>query len=203
MVKKETKKQVKSKKTVSKDTTKKKIIKKEKKIKKQIKISPKKSPSKKTLPPKKKEKKKPTEIKTIKKQEKKPKKEEVKKEVTPPMPPKPIEEAPEHIKIRSQIDKIIDGKFLPKSIIDDIILKDEFDKYDGELKHFNRYYVLDKCPDGWSMGEGRITKNLLDEKLFGPSDDTVIFVCGPPMMQIDLKKQLIELGHPGDKVIFP
>jgi hypothetical protein len=36
-----------------------------------------------------------------------------------------------------------------------------------------------------------------------PSDETVVFVCGPPMMQIGLKKQLMELGHPTDKVIFP
>ena len=48
-----------------------------------------------------------------------------------------------------------------------------------------------------------IDKDLMNEKLFDPSEDTVIFVCGPPMMQINLKKQLMELGHPGDKVIFP
>ena len=138
MAKKETKKQVKSKKTVLKDTATKKIIKKEKKLKKQIKISPKKIPSKKTLPPKKKEKKekkKPTEVKTIKKLEKKQKKEEVKKEVPLPKPPKPIEENPEHKKIRLQIEKILDGKFLPKSIIDDIIFKiSKEEKLQSKLK---------------------------------------------------------------------
>ncbi|UCC80800.1 MAG: cytochrome-b5 reductase [Candidatus Zixiibacteriota bacterium] len=87
--------------------------------------------------------------------------------------------------------------------IDDIILKEEFDKYAEKYDNFDLYYVLDKGPEGWPMGEGRITKDLMNEKLFGPSDDTVIFVCGPPMMQINLKKQLMELGHPGEKVIFP
>jgi len=92
--------------------------------------------------------------------------------------------------------------FANKSI-DDIILKDEFDKYADEYDNFNRYYVLDKGPEGWQMGEGRITKELMGERLFGPSEDTVIFVCGPPMMQINLKKQLLELGYLSDKVIFP
>ncbi len=137
MAKKKTKKQVKSKKTVLKDTTTKTIIKKEKKIKKQRKISPKKSPLKKTLPLKKKEKKekkKPAETKTIKKPEKKPKKVKIKKEVIPPMPPKIIEETPEHKKISSEINKILDGKYLPKSIIDDIIFKVTNEKLQSKLK---------------------------------------------------------------------
>ncbi|UCE65556.1 MAG: cytochrome-b5 reductase [Candidatus Zixiibacteriota bacterium] len=92
--------------------------------------------------------------------------------------------------------------FANKSV-DDIILKDEFDKYADKYDNFDRFYILDKGPEGWQMGEGRITKDLMNEKLFGPSDDTVIFVCGPPMMQINLKKQLLELGHQSEKVIFP
>jgi cytochrome-b5 reductase len=87
--------------------------------------------------------------------------------------------------------------------IDDIILKDEFDKYADQYENFTRYYILDKCPEGWEMGGGRITPELMREKLPNASDDTVIFVCGPPMMQLSLKKQLIELGHPTEKVIFP
>jgi cytochrome-b5 reductase len=92
--------------------------------------------------------------------------------------------------------------FANKSI-EDIILKDEFDQYANNHDNFDRYYILDKGPDNWTMGEGRITKDLMDEKLFEPSDDTVIFVCGPPMMQIDMKKYLLELGHDKDSIIFP
>lgn len=87
--------------------------------------------------------------------------------------------------------------------VDDIILKDEFDRYAGEYDNFTRYYVVDKAPDGWEMGEGRIDSQLMKDRLFEPSDDTVVFVCGPPMMQIDLKKKLIEIGHEKDRIIFP
>lgn len=108
--------------------------------------------------------------------------------------------------IRSILSRGIDVEIIllfANKTIDDIILKDEFDRYADNYDNFNRYYVLDKGPEGWPMGEGRITKDMMNEKLFKASDDTVIFVCGPPMMQINLKKQLMELGHPGEKIIFP
>ncbi len=87
--------------------------------------------------------------------------------------------------------------------IDDIILKDEFDRYADQYANFRRYYVLNKAPDRWEMGTGRIDLELMKDKLPAPSDDTVIFLCGPPMMQLDLRKKLIGIGHKKDKVIFP
>ena len=87
--------------------------------------------------------------------------------------------------------------------IDDIILKDEFDRYADQYDNFRRYYVVTKAPDGWEMGVGRIDSELMKDKLPGPSDDTVIFACGPPMMQLDLRKKLIEIGHAKERVIFP
>ncbi len=87
--------------------------------------------------------------------------------------------------------------------IDDIILKDEFDRYADQYDNFKRYYIVTKAPDGWEMGVGRIDPEQMKNRLPEASDDTVIFVCGPPMMQLDLKKKLIEIGHAKEKVIFP
>jgi DNA-directed RNA polymerase subunit A" len=119
MAKKQVKKPVKTKtkKEILKDTATKKPVKKEKKTK----ISPEKSPQKKTIQKektKKKEKKEKIIKKTTKKSEKKEEKVIVKKEI---ILPKPIEESPEHKKIRSEINKILAGRFFPKAIIDDII----------------------------------------------------------------------------------
>ena len=87
--------------------------------------------------------------------------------------------------------------------IDDIILKDEFDRYADQYDNFRRYYIVSKAPDGWDMGTGRIDSGLMKDRLPEPSDDTVIFLCGPPMMQVDLRRKLIEFGHKKDMVIFP
>ncbi len=123
MAKKQVKNKTKTKKVILKDSTTKKTVKKEKKTEKQTKIPPKKSPQKKTLPKEKiekKEKKKKIKEKTIIKPEKIEEKVVVKKVIKLP---KPVEESPEHKKIRSEINKILDGRFLPLAILDDIISK--------------------------------------------------------------------------------
>lgn len=119
MAKKQAKKSVKTKKEILKDTATKKPVKKDKKTK----ISAENSPQKKTITKEKTEKKVKKEKnikKTSKKSEKKEEKEVVKKEIKLP---KPIEESPEHKKIRSEINKILDGRFFPKALIDEIISK--------------------------------------------------------------------------------
>jgi len=101
-------------------------------IKKRVKEPIKKSPAKKKPTIKKivkKEKKKITETKPVKKIVKKPKEEKVIKETKPKKPKvieeitPPKEEPEEHKKIRSEIHKILNGKLLPKSVIDEIIFK--------------------------------------------------------------------------------
>lgn len=104
--------------------------------------------------------------------------------------------------LKHGIDVDISLIFANKTI-DDIILKDEFDNYASQYDNFRRYYVLNKAPRGWEMGTGRIDSELIKDRLPAPSDDVVIFVCGPPIMQLDLRKKLIELGHAMNKVIFP
>ncbi len=104
--------------------------------------------------------------------------------------------------LRRGLDVEISLLFANKSV-DDIILKDEFDRYAAEKENFSRYYIVDKPPDGWHMGTGRINSDLMKEKLPAPSDETVIFLCGPPLMQLDLRKKLIELGHQKEKILIP
>ncbi len=103
----------------------KKVKKDEKKTKKQSKEVAKKSPPTQITPKKtivKVEKKKVAKTKPSKKGVKKqPKTAELK--IIKVKPPEKVEEPEEHKKIRSEIIKILNGKFLPKSVIDEIILK--------------------------------------------------------------------------------
>ncbi|MCX6666844.1 MAG: DNA-directed RNA polymerase subunit A'' [Euryarchaeota archaeon] len=108
--------------------------KQEKKIKKPITAKPKKALVKKVVPSgegkvKKKEKKTISKSKSLKKTGKK---SEKKKEgitekpvriIKKVEPPKPVEEPEEHKKIRSEIEKILDSKYLPLHVIDEIIAK--------------------------------------------------------------------------------
>jgi DNA-directed RNA polymerase subunit A" len=132
MAKKQTKKpekvKTKTKKVTPDEKKTKKTVKKETKTTKKIKTPAKKPPQKKKLPkekPKKKEKKTKTVKKTKVEAEQKEEKEVVKKVIKPP---KPKEEPPENKKIRVEINKILNGKFLPIKTIDDIISKVVNDK---------------------------------------------------------------------------
>jgi len=65
----------------------------------------------------------------------------------------------------------------------DILLKDQFDKLAERYENFNVYYVLEKPPENWEGGEGYVTKEHINKVLPPPSDDNMIFVCGPnPML---------------------
>ena len=104
--------------------------KEEKKTKKPITDRPKKSPIKKIAPKKleRKEKKTISKTKPLKKIRKKPeKKEKIDKKPSPEIrkieAPKPVEEPEERKKIRLEIEKILDGKYLPLYVIDEIITK--------------------------------------------------------------------------------
>lgn len=110
--------------------------KQEKKIKKPITAKPKSALVKKVAPKKveKTEKKTISKVKSLKKTGKK---SETKKEgiIEKPVriikkvePPKPVEEPEEHKKIRSEIEKILDSKYLPLHVIDEIIAKVAKDK---------------------------------------------------------------------------
>jgi cytochrome-b5 reductase len=104
--------------------------------------------------------------------------------------------------LRQGIKASVSLIFSNKSV-DDIILKDEFDAFDKEYSNFTRYYVIDQPQPGWTMGVGRVDEAIMKERLPEPSDQTIIFVCGPPMMQIELRKKLIAMGHQKDKIIIP
>jgi len=87
--------------------------------------------------------------------------------------------------------------------IDDIILKNEFDDLAASHANFKRYYVLDKAPENWDMGNGFINESMIRSNLSPPDPRNVIFVCGPPMMQLEIRRILVEIGHAKENIIFP
>lgn len=66
----------------------------------------------------------------------------------------------------------------------DILLKDEIDaRAKAHPDKFSVYYVVDKASSaGWKGGVGYVTKDMLIDKMPPPSDESIVFVCGPPPM---------------------
>ncbi|KAI9994671.1 hypothetical protein PInf_011497 [Phytophthora infestans] len=95
----------------------------------------------------------------------------------------------------------------------DIILRDELDALQYMYPQFQVNYVLDKPEANWEGYSGYVTKELVEKLLPGPSDETLIGVCGPPPMmdaisgnkapdrsQGELKGLLEEMGYTSSQV---
>ena len=92
--------------------------------------------------------------------------------------------------------------FANKSI-DDIILRDEIDGYAAKHSNFKVVYSLDEAPEDWNGHVGHIDDNLLKQHLPEPADDTLIFLCGPPMMEFQLRKAILALGYEKKRLVIP
>lgn len=80
---------------------------------------------------------------------------------------------------------------------EDILLRKEMERFAKNYpKNLKIWYMLDKYSDDWKFGKGYITRDVLEERMPAPSDDssTKVLLCGPPPMVNGSKKNLIDLG---------
>jgi len=65
---------------------------------------------------------------------------------------------------------------------DDILLKQKLDILATSHPNLKIFYTVDNPTKNWRGGAGYISKDIVVKGLPGPSDDTLILVCGPPGM---------------------
>ncbi|KAL1822583.1 hypothetical protein ACET3Z_009361 [Daucus carota] len=63
---------------------------------------------------------------------------------------------------------------------DDILLKKKLDVLADSHPNLKIYYTVDKPSENWTGGKGYITKDMAVKGLPGPSEDSLVLVCGPP-----------------------
>ncbi|KAH2429416.1 hypothetical protein KXW35_001291 [Aspergillus fumigatus] len=77
----------------------------------------------------------------------------------------------------------------------DILLRDELEQFARKYpKNFKLWYMLDTAPENWAYGSGFVNQEVLSERLFAPSPDTKVLLCGPPGMVSATKKMLAAIG---------
>eukprot|EP00796_Vickermania_ingenoplastis_P005556 gene5556-4010_t len=57
------------------------------------------------------------------------------------------------------------------------------------------HFVLNSPPEGWTGGVGYVDHVSLQRTLPPPSSDLMIAICGPPVMQRNVKNDLLSLGY--------
>ncbi|KAJ8637645.1 hypothetical protein MRB53_011912 [Persea americana] len=65
---------------------------------------------------------------------------------------------------------------------DDILLKGKLDVLSTSHPNLKVFYTVDNPSKNWRGGKGYISKDMISKGLPGPSEDTLILVCGPPGM---------------------
>lgn len=75
---------------------------------------------------------------------------------------------------------------------EDILLRKELEAIPKNKLHL--FYTLDRPPAHWNQGVGFVTKDMCKHHLPPAGDDTMIFMCGPPLMMKSIQDHLISLG---------
>ena len=95
----------------------------------------------------------------------------------------------------------------------DILARTALDTWQAAYpRRLRIYHTLTREPtsSGWAGGRGRISRALLEQHLPPPSEDVLVFVCGPPAMYASLSGArgekalggvLAEMGYRADQVV--
>lgn len=76
----------------------------------------------------------------------------------------------------------------------DILLKDELDQISKE-HGVKVAHTLDRADDDWKGYIGFVSKKMISEFFSGPTNDHLVFYCGPRLMNQDVRKSLLQLGY--------
>ena len=79
----------------------------------------------------------------------------------------------------------------------DILLKEELESLSkSETLKFKPHFTIDTAEDNWTGGVGFISKEMIKENLPEPNEDTLMLMCGPPVMCLKvLMPYLQEMGY--------
>uniref|UniRef100_A0A7S1T145 NADH-cytochrome b5 reductase n=1 Tax=Tetraselmis chuii TaxID=63592 RepID=A0A7S1T145_9CHLO len=79
---------------------------------------------------------------------------------------------------------------------EDILLRAELDEMAAAYpEQVTVYYVLNNCPPGWVGGSGFVTAEIIREHCPAPAENVMVWRCGPPPMNVAVRKCLDELGY--------
>jgi len=85
----------------------------------------------------------------------------------------------------------------------DILVREQLEKYQQENPNrFSLWYTLDRPPSDWAYSGGFISRDMIAEHLPAPAEDTVVLMCGPPIMiERACIPNLTAVGYPADRYI--
>jgi cytochrome-b5 reductase len=78
---------------------------------------------------------------------------------------------------------------------EDILLRGELARFQYQFpSKLSVWHVLNSPPEKWQYGKGRVTRDIIRDKLAAPSSGSKVHLCGPHEMVVAMRKILVELG---------
>jgi len=89
----------------------------------------------------------------------------------------------------------------------DILVRDRLEDLERRFPdRFHLWYTLDNVPEGssWKYSKGFINKDMIEQHLPKPAEDSLVLICGPPpMVKFACEPNLEALGYgKGDYLVF-
>ncbi|RZF38823.1 hypothetical protein LSTR_LSTR000526 [Laodelphax striatellus] len=80
---------------------------------------------------------------------------------------------------------------------EDILLRPELEEVSAKHpEQFKLWYTVDRPTEGWKYSVGFISAEMIQDRLFPPSPDTLVLMCGPPpMVNFACQPNLEKLGY--------
>jgi cytochrome-b5 reductase len=80
---------------------------------------------------------------------------------------------------------------------DDILLRPELEQLQREFPdRFKLWYTVDRPGPDWKYSSGFVSSAMIEERLFPPSDENLVLMCGPPpMINFACNPNLDKLGY--------
>jgi ferredoxin-NADP reductase len=79
---------------------------------------------------------------------------------------------------------------------EDVIFREELSRLGSAVQ----FTLTRSWPEGWTGGRGRIDAEVLSEAAFPPSDDPLVYVCGPTPMVESVAGALVTGGHRPERI---
>jgi cytochrome-b5 reductase len=84
---------------------------------------------------------------------------------------------------------------------EDILLRNELDSIQESKRFpFKLNYLIDKPETGWTGLTGYVNKEMIIENFPQPSSDTLLLLCGPPVMCEKAKEIFEELKYEKENI---
>jgi cytochrome-b5 reductase len=83
----------------------------------------------------------------------------------------------------------------------DILLQNELDEIAASKNFkFNLYFLIDKIEPEWKGLVGYVNKDMISTYMPSPSSETLMLLCGPPIMCEKAKEIFIDLAHDKENI---